>query len=293
MSDIKTSFNVKDDGFTGYLFKSENEICPNKALIVCTGSDGDVEFIKELSEKFSSCGITTLGLCFFNTPDTSKAVDKVPIDYIEKAALYLKSIGYEKIGIWGISMGSVYVLLGACYYPDLIQYVIAASPLYFVFEAVDVKKCKIIKGESSFSYKGEPIPFEPYTNNMNMFIFMFDFLKNFEPNFSRIYGPLVDKAKESSIIPVEKMKAKVLLVSGKRDTLWPSYISAEKIIERLKSKNYTYPYEHLSFEYGGHYTLPFDASGEKSFQANRKFPEENKKYKEENLNKIIEGFKTF
>ena len=31
MSKEKTKFTIKEDGFCGELFKSENEICPNKA----------------------------------------------------------------------------------------------------------------------------------------------------------------------------------------------------------------------------------------------------------------------
>ena len=61
---------------------------------------------------------------------------------MENAAKYLKSVGYEKIGAWGISMGSVYVLLNACCYPDLISFVVASSPLYFVFQAINKKKYK-------------------------------------------------------------------------------------------------------------------------------------------------------
>ena len=81
--------------------------------------------------------------------------------------MYLKSIGYEKIGIWGISIGSIYALLSACYFPELISLVIAASPCYFVIQAMDSKK-NILFDSSSFSYKGEEIPYEPYTVKMSM-----------------------------------------------------------------------------------------------------------------------------
>jgi len=178
MSEIKTTFNVKDDGFCGELFKSEKELCPNKALIVCSGSDGNAAIIKDIATCYQNEGITSLGLSFYNTSDTSDVVCEIPLDYIEAAAKYLKSIGYEKIGIWGVSMGAAYVLLGACYYPDLISYVVAASPLYFVYEAIDKKRCKIIKGKSAFSYKGKPVPFEPCITNMNYFTVFVDYFNS-------------------------------------------------------------------------------------------------------------------
>ena len=289
----KTTFSIKEDGFCGQLFKSENELCPNKALILCTGSDGNVKFIEEISKLFAENGITTLGISFFNAPDASDTICEIPLEYIEKAAKYLKSVGYEKIGVWGVSMGSVYVLLCACYFPDLISFVVAASPLYFVYQAVDKNKCKLIDGKSAFSYRGEPIPFEPCLSKMSYFSFFINTLKKFEPNYANLYDPLVGKATENHIIPVEKMKASLLLISGKMDTLWPSTKSADMIVERLKEKKYPYPYEHVAFEHGGHFMIPIYNSFERFLRANRKFPEDNEKYRNEHLQKVIEGFKNF
>jgi len=293
MSSEKTKFTVKEDGFHGELHKSNNEICPNKAMIVCTGSDGKMELINIMSKFLSENGITALGICFYNAPDTSDTICEVPLEYIEAGAKYLKSIGYEKVGIWGISMGSVYVLLSACYYPDLISFVVAPSPLYFVFEAVDKKKCTLIKGKSAFSYKGKPIPFEPSITNMSFFRFFIDAFKKMEPNFASVYDPLVGRATEEHIIPVERMKASVILISGKMDTLWPSTISGDMIVKRLKDKNYAYPYKHVIFEHGGHYMIPLSIGKEKAFKANRKYPEDNKEYRKEHLKILIDGFKAF
>ncbi|ORX76205.1 hypothetical protein BCR32DRAFT_329466 [Anaeromyces robustus] len=87
------------------------------------------------------------------------------------------------------------------------------------------------------------------------------------------------------------MKARVLLISGKMDNLWPSTQSGELIIERLKEKNYSYPYEHLIFEHGSHLMVPFDTMNGKIFKAERQYPEDAKKYKKEHMNKLIETFK--
>jgi len=293
MTNNKNTFSIKEDGFCGELFKSDSEIDPKKALILCTGSDGNVKFIQEISKKFSDNGITTLGISFFNAPDAPETICEVPLEYVENAAKYLKSIGYEKIGIWGVSMGAVYVLLCASYFPDLINFVVAASPLYFVFEAVDKNKNTLIKGKSSFTYKGQSIPFEPCLAKMNYFTFFINYLKKMEPNYANLYDPLVGNADEKNIIPVENMKASLLLISGAMYTLWPSTKSGDIIMERLKAKNYQYPYEHIIFEHGGHFMIPIYNSFEKFLKANRKFPEDNEKYREEHLKKVIESFKAF
>ena len=287
MSNKKLEFNIKEDGFHAYLFESENNIYPNKILITCSGSDGDFENTKTLSKFLSNNGINCLALGYFNIPDGPSNINKVPLDYVENAANYLKTIGYEKIGIWGISIGSIYALLSGCYYPDLISLVIAASPCYFVVQAMDSKK-NILFESSSFSYKGKEIPYEPYTVKMSMFKNIFQSIIHLEPNFSYLYEPLMGKVVEEHIIPVEKMNAHLIIFSGKLDNLWPSYRSGELIINRLKEKNYSYPYEHIIFEYGGHLMTPIQTKLDKFMKANRNYSKEAEEYRKNHLNKLLE-----
>ena len=283
----KIEFTIKEDGFHGKLFESEKNTYPNKILIICSGSDGDFENTKITSKYLSEQGINCLALGYFNIPDGPSVIKKVPIDYVEYASKYLKSKGYEKIGIWGISMGSIYALLSACYYPDLISLVIAASPCYFVVQAMDSKK-NILFDSSAYSYKGEDIPYEPYKEKMTMFKNIFQTIIHFEPNFSYLYEPLMGKVSEEHIIPVEKMKAIAIIFSGRLDHLWPSTRSGEMIIERLKEKKYSYPYEHIIFEYGGHIMTPIPTKLDKFMKANRKYPKEAEQYRKEHLNKLLE-----
>ncbi|ORX48730.1 hypothetical protein BCR32DRAFT_298622, partial [Anaeromyces robustus] len=78
MSEKKTEFTIKEDGFHGNLFEcqSENNPYPKKILIICSGSDGDFENSKS----------------YFNIPDGPSILKETPIDYIGEAANYLKSI---------------------------------------------------------------------------------------------------------------------------------------------------------------------------------------------------------
>ena len=287
MDEKKLEFTIKEDGFHGKLFENEKNPYKNKILIICSGSDGDFENSKKTAKFFSDNGINSLALGYFNIPDGPSIISKVPIDYVETTSKYLKSIGYDKIGIWGISMGSIYALLSACYYPDLISLVIAASPCYFVVQAMDSKK-NILFNSSAYSYKGEDIPYEPYTVKMTMFKNVFQSIINLEPNFSYLYEPLMNRVSEEHIIPVEKMKAHLIIFSGKLDHLWPSTESGELIIKRLKEKNYSYPYEHIIFEYGGHIMTPIPTKLDKFMKANRKYPKEAEEYRKQHLNKLLE-----
>lgn len=283
----KLEFFIKEDGFHGALFENSQNINKNKILIICSGSDGDFNNSKISAKFLSDNGINSLALGYFNIPDGPTVINKVPIEYVENAAKYLKLIGYEKVGIWGISIGSIYALLSACYFPDLISLVIACSPCYFVVQAMDSKK-NILFDSSSFSYKGEDIPYEPYTVKMTMFKNIFQTIIHLEPNFSYIYEPLMNKVSEDHIIPVEEMKARVILFSGKLDCLWPSTESGEIIIKRLKEKNYSYPYEHIICEFGGHLMTFIQTKLDKFMKANRKYSKEAEEYRKMHLKKLLE-----
>ena len=48
----------------------------------------------------------TLGICYWNVDGLPKELVRVPVDPFEKAILWLKNKGYEKIIMYGISKGA-------------------------------------------------------------------------------------------------------------------------------------------------------------------------------------------
>jgi len=58
-------------------------------------------------------------------------------------------------------------------------------------------------------------------------------------------------------IAVEKINGPLLFISGTDDQMWPSTRLSEMAIERLKTHDHPFPYEHLRYEGAGHMiTLP-------------------------------------
>lgn len=52
-------------------------------------------------------------------------------------------------------------------------------------------------------------------------------------------------------IEIEKITAPVLLLSAKKDEMWPSTDMANHMMRHLDSVGFTYPHTHIAFE-GGH-----------------------------------------
>lgn len=265
------TFSVKKDGFYGELFEPENNRFPGKALILCTGSDGDFNMVRSLSKGLSNNGITVLGLGYFKVKGTPNVLTRIPLEYVEKAAKYLKSEGFEKIGMWGFSAGSVYALLSGVYFSDLLSLIVASSPGNYVFQGLGT--LSFTQKKSAFSYKGKDIPYEPI-GKIDVLKLIYLMIRDLEPNFLHVYEPGVTGASENHFIPVEKMKARLLIFSGEMDHCWPSDKASKAIMKRLKEKNYSYPYEHISCPYGGHVMTPFPTAMDIITKASRDYPEE-------------------
>ena len=99
-------YRMKPDGFFGELFLPEEDKYPGKALICFSGSDGGIGVTRLLAGVFQAQGLTTLALAYVMEEGLPDRFCKVPIDPLEAATKRLHDMGYEKVGLWGISKGA-------------------------------------------------------------------------------------------------------------------------------------------------------------------------------------------
>lgn len=59
-----------------------------------------------LAAVFQAQGLTTLALAYVMEEGLPTQFYRVPIDPLERAAKRLHEMGYEKVGLWGISKGA-------------------------------------------------------------------------------------------------------------------------------------------------------------------------------------------
>jgi len=53
---------------------------------------------------------------------------------------------------------------------------------------------------------------------------------------------------QASSIPVEKIQAPILLISFKRDQVWPSTFMCGQIVKRLQKNHFDFYYEHADYD---------------------------------------------
>ena len=263
-------FRVKTDGFFGELFVPDEDKYPEKALICFSGSDGGIELARTLAGVFQSQGLTTLALAYVMEEGLPQQFHCIPIDYLEAAAKRLHDMGYNKVGLWGISKGAELALLAGSLLPGLVNAVVAVTPMNTVCQGFAKERgISFVKG-SSWSFHGEEIPYSSYgMEKFPLGSILWKSVKIMDVTMYDLYLPLVQNPNPDAVIKAEKITGPVLLISSKMDNMWPSEAAAKQIMKRLKDNNFTYDYQHLSYDYGGHMFVPMEFGQTKMFKGDR------------------------
>lgn len=152
---------MKTDGFHGELFRPETDEYPGKVLIVFGGSDGKFELARALASVFQGQGLTTLALAYVNEEGLPTAFCHVPIDPLEAAARRLHELGYEKVGLWGISKGAELALTTGSLLPGLVNAVVAVAPMNTVCQGFAKEKAFPSCREAPGVFTGKRSPTAP------------------------------------------------------------------------------------------------------------------------------------
>ncbi len=188
-----------------------------------------------------------------------------PLECIEKAIVWLKKNGNERIGIAGASTTGTLSLTAASYFPD-ITLTIAMTPSDFIWQGFAQGKkdgcgewpCT---GESLFSYRGNSLPYMPFCYDHPDYYQLMRKESKETGNLiasRRIFddSETAHPLQEEEFVKIENIKGVLLLVGAKDDSLWDT----AKYIQRAEKRLVTKPHKsHASFyvyEHGTHFVFP-------------------------------------
>ncbi|MBI5680963.1 MAG: acyl-CoA thioesterase/BAAT N-terminal domain-containing protein [Methanobacterium sp.] len=243
--------SLEKEGLVANFYHPEGENLP--AVLVVSGSEGGIATPDIVAGILASKGYAALALAFFEMPGLPEILEEIPLDYVEKAVQWLSNqpmVNPEKMVMIGTSKGAELTLLSASLFPQ-IKGVVATSPSCTVFQGIN--QDPEAEPHSSWTYKGKNLTFVPFVYN-NDFLGQFascypehlEFLPLYKASFEN------ETAVQEAAINVEKIQGPVLLISSDDDRVWPSKEMSERITERLKSSEFPFKYEHLSFDGAGH-----------------------------------------
>ncbi len=246
------ALDVREQGVVGKIFFPDtSEESP--AIIVFSGSDGG--FHESQAKLFADEGYVALALAFFHADGLPENLENIPLEYFLNGIKWLKSqpqVKSDKIHLYGPSKGGELVLLLASTFPDEITSAIAVVPSCVTFGGIPNEK------NACWTLAGIPLPVAP-TPSKN------DVYKQLETrrtvDLVQIYlNKMQDKEVfEKAFIKIDNIKCPILLISGKDDRMWPSWIYSDLIMQRLDEVKSPIFREHLCYDHVGHMiTNPYD-----------------------------------
>jgi pimeloyl-ACP methyl ester carboxylesterase len=229
---------------------------PRKAIILLGGSEGGKTWsslsTKRVVNHLLAQGYTLLSLAYFKGPGLPSTCEEIPLEYFEQASAWLAKqpeVLPEELALLGGSKGAEVALLLASREPR-IKAVVALSPSSVVWQGVPAMGGTRAKDRSSWSYQGQGLPFIPdgftaWGLGTAISTALFGTLR-------KAYEKALQNSAqvEAATIPVEKIEGAILLISGKRDQMWPSTAMSEQVMSRLAARGFAYPHEHIAYDAG-------------------------------------------
>jgi dienelactone hydrolase len=244
---------LESDGLYGFLYHPARG-GPFPGVIILGGSNGGL--YEWLAQAFASNGFAALTVAYFGYRDLPAELVEIPLEQFPKAVAWLKAqpaVRADRIGMAGGSKGGELALLLASMF-DEYQAVVGWTPAAHVWEGLSQKFFDPnYKPISSWSLKGQGLPFMPFIASAE------DKAREMKGELSSFVSfhnaalAQTDPAEiERTRIPVEKIKAPLLLVSGTDDETWPAGEFCTAIVTRLKKAGFPFEVKHISNEGGGH-----------------------------------------
>jgi esterase/lipase len=216
-------------------------------VIVLTGSGGGKA--NDTAGLIAEMGYDVLSLAYFDRAGSEhvpETLEMIPLEYFDAPKKWLMERSNTRddgVVIYGLSKGAELALVLASHDSDY-KGVIALAPSHVVWQGNPKNFSDLMSSPSSWSWKGQPIPFVPYVSSEE---------KESMGYTNRHAASLTNKvAVEKALISVENIDAPILLLSGGMDASWPAAKMGAEICSTVNSSHDGKSCTLLIYEEGDH-----------------------------------------
>ena len=248
-----TATDVATSGVLGQFYRPAGA-GPFPAVILLAGSQGGL--LRRVPKVVAAHGYAVLSLAYigYTSPIDGSSLPndthELPLEYFGKALDWLSAqpgVDPHRIAMMGYSLGGQVALLAATRYPQ-VKTVVALSAPTFTWDWGEV--------DSSFSFQGKPIPFANARSIETLAAGFTDAVATGADPLAGVADVVAkvraDPAIAAALIPVERIKGAILLVSGTNDTQGPGPVFGELAMDRLRANQFALPYRHIIGRGAGH-----------------------------------------
>lgn len=244
---------IKEGGLIGTFFRSAGSD-PQPGIIILGGTVGGLK--EDMAAILASRGFATLALAYFGLPGLPSEYANIPLEYFEKGIEWMQKNGAvlgDRLAVLGRSRGGeLALLIGATL--KSIKAVISFAGSGVVFQGLK-KDGGEKEAQSAWSWRGQPIPFVPFKAGLRFILKAIWAQMAGKPIATKLVheeGMKDTSAMERATISVENISGPVLLISGEKDTVWPSSRLSQIAVDRFKNHHHSFYYNHISYKNAGH-----------------------------------------
>ncbi len=222
---------INSNGVIGNYFAIKDSK-KHPAVLLFGGSEGGIsKQASNIAIEINKAGLNVLNISFFRAQNQNPELINVPLETFDKALEFLtkqNEVDAKNIAIVGASKGGEAALLIASRHPE-IKVIVAGMPSSVVWAGFSWHDTdgSFKNMKSSWTLGGKEVPFLPFGDVKS---------KNKNENTYSLGLKEIEKH-QNAIIPIEKSKAKILLICGEDDTLWPSCQMARMVEGRAKANS--------------------------------------------------------
>lgn len=240
---------VERDGLKGALWVPAAQP-PFRPVLVFGGSDGGLR--EETAALLASRGFLCLAVAYFRHPGLPDDLVRIPLEYFERAidllAVDSRTDPGRGVAVLGRSRGGELALLLGATFPA-VDAVVAYVPSGIVHAGIPQDENSWQSDVPSWTWRGEPVPYLPHLP-VGAPASAAPPPVRLTPIYCR---DLADwQAAQDAAISVERSRARILMISGMDDAMWPSSLFSELAMARLQRAGYDRPYAHLALPQAGH-----------------------------------------
>lgn len=243
---------VRDDGLVGTLFTPAGS-GPHPAVVVLNGSGGGINEARGVL--YASRGYATLALAYFKAPGLSDYISNTPLEYFKTGLDWLRREvrpAHDFVAISGQSRGGELVLLLGSLFPQAVSAVVGYVPGAVVHGGMSAADPAVGRHGPCWLLNGEPLA-HVWQNNRTATMAPFEQGEYPRRHAHAVLTALDDaEAVARARIPVERIQAPVMLLSGTDDGSWPSSRYAKMVADKLAEVGHPWPVRWVDTEGAGH-----------------------------------------
>jgi dienelactone hydrolase len=242
---------VQQPGLVG-VFAAPKGVSRLPTLIMMHGSEGNnIEKARANALIYAQQGFAVFALAWYTqpyepeefVPSSGRLIDVNQLERVRDWLAGQPEADAKRIALWGQSKGGEFAMLGASRFP-WVRAAVGCVPSDIVWQGFG-------EGENSpplrstWMMDGEPLPFAP------LYPYVDGRFRDNTDRYERSRRFNFDAA-TAARIPIEKTKAKLLLIAGDRDEVWASGLMARNLAESMRRAGKGRQVETLIFAEAGH-----------------------------------------